>query len=392
MTVRFHHAALIAALAALTGCSTAGPDPYLTTQAVSAKPQSSVSTVAPQFAAAQLPQLAGPALLVRQSLEATASPGNRLRQQDSACGREPADGDGGSAEREVSPAAAERGGSAPRDARHAADHRLGADERDARRQYQRPLWLCDRGPAGGGAASMPGSGSKASTPATRPLCRPDRRAHRRADPAALLRSGAERGPDRLLMDGLTMRPISGATIDMLRYAAGSGVNAAITPQPAIIAPVGGEQACCVQAAHPHGAGRASTNKRRLASGHCVGAGDGSGRRTGGPRPRKRQRWCPCRKTARAQPPSRRSRPLRLPPRCGDRAPAGMIPHALTATMNSRGKRAAPAIGSRGIGDGRCAPCNRRGNPHASLPEPGRDRAAGLCRAPSRRSRSGPVIT
>ncbi|MCV3767064.1 cellulose biosynthesis protein BcsN [Rhizobium sp. TRM95796] len=239
MMARFHHAALVAALATLTGCSTSGPDPYLTTQAVSAKPQSSVSTVAPQFAAAQLPQLAGPALLVRQSLD-----GDRFRQEIVYANRTALSGEnlltvmaGPPKEKSLlqppSTADVRREMRAMLPASVSA--RMGAT-----------LGANINGRYGYATASLPGGGAclyawqriksvNASDKTGFAGLTDDRIAAqirlRYCDPAL------NEAQIRLLMDGLTMRPISGATIDMLRYAAGSGVNAAIAPQPAIIAPV-----------------------------------------------------------------------------------------------------------------------------------------------------------
>lgn len=239
MTVRFHHAALVAALAALTGCSTSGPDPYLTTQAVSAKPQSSVSTVAPQFAAAQLPQLAGPALLVRQSLE-----GDRFRQEIVYANRTALPGEnvltvmaGPPKEKSLlqPPSAAD----VRREMRAMLPTTVSA-------RMSATLGANINGRYGYATAALPGGGAclyawqriksvNASDKTGFAGLTDERIAAqirlRYCDPAL------NEAQIRLLMDGLTMRPISGATIDMLRYAAGSGVNAAITPQPAIIAPV-----------------------------------------------------------------------------------------------------------------------------------------------------------
>lgn len=236
---RFHRAGVIAALAALTGCSTSGPDPYLTTQAVSAKPQSSVSTVAPQFAAAQLPQLAGPALLVRQSLE-----GDRFRQEIVYANRTALAGEnlltvmaGPPKEKSLlqPPSAAE----VRREMRAMLPTTVSA-------RMSATLGANINGRYGYATAALPGGGAclyawqriksvNASDKTGFAGLTDERIAAqirlRYCDPAL------NEAQIRLLMDGLTMRPISGATIDMLRYAAGSGVNAAIPPQPAIIAPV-----------------------------------------------------------------------------------------------------------------------------------------------------------
>jgi hypothetical protein len=239
MTVRFHHAGVIAALTALTGCSTSGPDPYLTTQAVSAKPQSSVSTVAPQFAAAQLPALAGRALLVRQSLD-----GERFRQEIVYANRTALAGEnlltvmaGPPKENSLlqPPSAAE----VRREMRAMLPANVSA-------QMSATLGANINGRYGYATAALPGGGaclyawqrirSVNASDKTGFAGLTDNRIAaqirlRFCDPAL------GEAQIRLLMDGLTMRPISGATIDMLRYAAGSGVNAAIAPQPAIIAPV-----------------------------------------------------------------------------------------------------------------------------------------------------------
>jgi hypothetical protein len=52
----------------LSACSSVGPDPYLTTQAVTATAKPTVTDVAPEFAAASLPSLAGGVHTVRQDL------------------------------------------------------------------------------------------------------------------------------------------------------------------------------------------------------------------------------------------------------------------------------------------------------------------------------------
>jgi Cellulose biosynthesis protein BcsN len=239
MATFFHHGAVIAALSLLAGCSTSGPDPYLTTQAVSAKPQSSVSTVAPQFAAAQLPQLAGPALLVRQSLD-----GDRFRQEIVYANRTALAGEnlltvmaGPPKENSLlqPPSAAE----VRREMRAMLPAGVSPEMGAA-------LGANINGRYGYATASLPGGGaclyawqrikSVNAGDKTGFAGLADERIAaqirlRYCDPVL------NEAQIRLLMDGLSMRPISDATIDMLRYAAGSGVNAVIAPQPAIIAPV-----------------------------------------------------------------------------------------------------------------------------------------------------------
>jgi hypothetical protein len=239
MTKVLHHGAAIAALALLAGCSTAGPDPYLTTQAVSATPQSSVSTVAPQFAAAQLPALAGPALLVRQSLD-----GDRFRQEIVYANRTTLAGEnlltvmaGPPKENSLlqPPSAAEvrreMRAMLPSGVSARMSATLGANMNGRYGYATAPL-------PGGGACLYAWQRIKSVNAADKTGfagLTDDRIAAqirlRYCDPAL------SEAQIRLLMDGLTMRPISGATIDMLRYAAGSGVNAAIAPQPALVAPV-----------------------------------------------------------------------------------------------------------------------------------------------------------
>ncbi|WP_137155481.1 cellulose biosynthesis protein BcsN [Rhizobium sp. FKL33] len=235
----FHHGAVIAALSLLAGCSMAGPDPYLTTQAVSAKPQSSVSTVAPQFAAAQLPQLAGPALLVRQSLD-----GDRFRQEIVYANRTALSG-----ENLLTVMAGP-----PKEANLLQPPSAAEVRREMRAmlpagvspEMGAVLGANINGRYGYATASLPGGGaclyawqrikSVNAGDKTGFAGLTDERIAaqirlRYCDPAL------NEAQIRLLMDGLSMRPISGATIDMLRYAAGSGVNAAIAPQLAIITPV-----------------------------------------------------------------------------------------------------------------------------------------------------------
>jgi hypothetical protein len=248
----FRHGPAFSGLALLAACSTSGPDLYLTTQAVSAKPQSSVSTVAPQFAAAQLPALAGPALLVRQSLD-----GDRVRQEIVYANRTALSGENlltviAGPPKEASllqpPSVAEVRREMRAMLPASVSARMGAT-----------LGANINGRYGYATASLPGGGAclyawqriKSVNAADKPGfagLTDDRIAAqirlRYCDPAL------NEAQIRLLMDGLSMRPISGATIDMLRYAAGSGVNAATAPQPAIIAPVASVEPVSVSKPRP----------------------------------------------------------------------------------------------------------------------------------------------